>query len=115
MVATCSDCSPVVVVWCGRALGCSCRSCSPSAPSILGKRGSVLLSGSLPPIRAYGYTLCFVNIFHRIFGSFLLWQFMSRLVGGVVGGGGVRGWRLDEAMMLNPSLATCLDVRVCSE
>jgi hypothetical protein len=27
-----------------------------------------------------------------------------------VGIGGVRGWRLDEAMMLNPSLATCMNV-----
>jgi hypothetical protein len=48
--------------------------------------------------------------FHRIFGGVLLQQFMSRLLGGVVGGGGVRGWQLDEVTMLNPSLATCLNV-----
>jgi hypothetical protein len=37
------------------------------------------------------------------------------LVGWVVGGGGIRGWRLDEVTVLNPSLAKCLIVRVCSE
>jgi hypothetical protein len=36
---------------------------------------------------------------------------MSRLMGGAAGGGGVRGWRLDEATMPNPTLATCLNVR----
>jgi hypothetical protein len=77
-----------------------------------GQRGSVLLSDSLPLFRAIGSTP-YINIFFdRIFGGVLLWQFLSRLMGGAAGGGGVRGWWLDEVTMLNPSLATCLTVRV---
>jgi hypothetical protein len=80
-----------------------------------GQRGSVLLSGNLPLFRAIGSTPYMNIFFHRIFGGVLLRQFLSRLMGGAAGDGGVRGWRLDEVTMLNPSLATCLTVRVCSE
>jgi hypothetical protein len=40
---------------------------------------------------------------------------MSRLLGGVAGGSGVRGWQLDEATMLNPiaRMSTPKNTKLC--
>jgi hypothetical protein len=63
-------------------------------------------------IRAVGDTVLYQHSFIASLVVFFSGSLCLALMGGAVGSGGVRGWRLDEVTMLNPSMATCLNVRV---